>query len=80
MAENCKVYTPKEYVDEILNTIGYYGNLYGQSVLENSCGIGDILCTIVERYIISSINMGFNHDEIKKGLERDICGTEIDSE
>lgn len=80
MSENCKIYTPKEYVEEVLDAIGYSDNLYGRSVLENSCGIGDILCTIVERYIVSSINRGFNHDEIKKGLERDICGTEIDYE
>ena len=78
MAENCKVYTPREYVDEVLNAIEYSDNLFGKSVLENSCGIGDILCTIVERYIATSINAGMDHDDIKNGLERDICGTEIE--
>lgn len=78
MAENCKVYTPKEYVIEVLDAIGYINNLHGMTVLENSCGIGDILCTVVERYIVSSFQDGFTLQETKTGLESDICGTEID--
>lgn len=78
MAENCKVYTPKEYVVEVLDAIGYINNLHGMTVLENSCGIGDILCTVVERYIVSSFQDGFTLQETKTGLELDICGTEID--
>lgn len=78
MAENCKIYTPKEYVEEVLNAAGYVNDLFGKSVLENSCGVGNILCGITERYIVSSRQTGISLNEIKSGLERDICGTEID--
>ena len=38
MANNCKIFTPIEYVKELLDVIGYKDQLYGKSILENSCG------------------------------------------
>ncbi len=49
--KNCKVPTPKEYVEIMLNQVGYIENLYGRKVIENSCGEGNILIEIVRRYI-----------------------------
>jgi adenine-specific DNA-methyltransferase len=36
MANNCRIFTPTEYVNELLDAIGYKGQLYGKSILENS--------------------------------------------
>ena len=43
MANNCKIFTPIEYVKELLDVIGYKDQLYGKSILENSCGDGKIM-------------------------------------
>lgn len=51
MANNCKIFTPDTYVTELLDIAGYNWNLMGRSVLENSCGDGNILKEIVRRYI-----------------------------
>ncbi|WP_018212235.1 Eco57I restriction-modification methylase domain-containing protein [Desulfitobacterium hafniense] len=76
--ENCKVFTPVDIVQMMLNILGYTKNLYGQKVLENSCGDGSFLVEIVRRYIEDSRRRGYNKKKIKYGLEQDICGFEID--
>ena len=78
MANNCKVFTPNEYVIELLDAVGYENKLYGESVLENSCGDGFILMEIVRRYIDSCIQDHMAINDIKKGLEQDICGIELE--
>ena len=78
MANNCKVFTPKEYVEELLDAVEYRENLYGQRVLENSCGDGNILMGVVRRYISSCRTDGRTDEEIRTGLERDICGVELE--
>lgn len=78
MANNCKVFTPHEYVTELLDIIGYKNKLYGKSVLENSCGDGRILIEIVRRYIVSSVKEKIEPHDIIRGLERDICGVELE--
>ena len=49
MANNCRIFTPTKYVNELLDVIGYNDQLYGKSILENSCGDGRILVEIVRR-------------------------------
>ena len=50
---NDQVPTPVDYVDEMLDRVGYIDNVVGKIVLENSCGQGNILTSIVYRlYII----------------------------
>lgn len=80
MANNCKVFTPKEYVAELLDAVKYKKNLYGKRVLENSCGDGCILIEIVKRYIESCLKENRKADEIREGLERDIYGVELECE
>lgn len=80
MANNCKVFTPKEYVIELLDAVKYKKNLYGKRVLENSCGDGCILTEIVKRYIESCLKENRKADEIREGLERDIYGVELEHE
>ena len=76
MGANCKVFTPDPIVDFMLDTVGYSGNQYGKRIVENSCGEGNILCAIARRYIegLSGHDMAF----IKRGLEQDIVGYDVD--
>lgn len=78
MSNNCQIPTPIEYVNSMLDFAGYKSELYGKSVLENSCGEGNILCEIVKRYIEDARLAGYSKNEITAGLERDIEAYEID--
>lgn len=78
MANNCRIFTPTEYVNELLDTIGYKGQLYGKSILENSCGDGKILVEVVRRYIVSCKRKKMTNKEIKNGLEHDVYGVELE--
>ena len=75
---NDQVPTPVDYVDEMLNRIGYTDNVVGKVVLENSCGQGNILISIVYRYIMDAKRLGLSKEETKIGLERDIIAFETD--
>lgn len=79
MNKKCQVFTPKNYVKELLDSVGYIEDLYGKRILENSCGDGNILVSVVQRYIETCTAEGYSKTEIKKGLENDIYGIEIDS-
>ena len=78
MSYNCQVQTPDEFVLKMLDYIDYKHELYGKSVLENSCGKGNILIRIVERYIADAKSNEIPEALIIKGLEKDITGYEID--
>lgn len=78
MANNCQIPTPPRYVNELLNYIGYTHHLHDKSVLENSCGEGNILKEIVKRYIISSLEDGYSNEQIICGLENHITGYDVD--
>ncbi len=78
MANNCKIFTPSEYVVELLDAVGYREKLYGKRILENSCGEGNILVEIVRRYILSCRKMQKSNKEIREGLETDIWGIELE--
>ncbi len=74
--KTCKVPTPIEMVSHMLDKIGYTHSLYGQKVLENSCGEGNFLCEIVRRYIADAKQQEMTDAEIREGLVRDIHGIE----
>lgn len=78
MAENCKIYTPDTWVSILLDKVGYVADLYGKRILENSCGTGNILRRIVERYILDALKNNYTKEQIRIGLQRDITGLEID--
>ena len=80
MNKKCQIFTPDNYVDELLDNVGYTENLYGKKILENSCGTGNVLVAIVRRYISDCRKKGFSDLKIQKGLENDIYGVEIDNE
>lgn len=75
----CQIFTPKENVIQLLEWVGYKENLYGKKIIENSCGDGQILIEIVDRYINDCIKNKINLEQIKNGLENDIYGAEIDN-
>lgn len=74
----CQVFTPQKNVEQLLDFVGYTKDLYGKKVAENSCGDGNILIKIVERYIIDCLKCNMSQEKIKYGLENDIWGAEID--
>jgi len=43
MNKKCQVFTPSDYVEKLLDSVGYKRGLYGKRILENSCGDGNIL-------------------------------------
>lgn len=79
MSDHCRVFTPKEYVNTMLDIAGYTDNLFGKTVLENSCGEGEILLEIIRRYVIDCRKQGLNNHAIRAGILRDIKAYEIDA-
>lgn len=78
MNRNCQVFTPSNYVIEILDFAGYDSNLAGKKILENSCGNGNVLVQVVQRYISDCKNKGMTETEIQEGLQNDIYAMDID--
>ena len=78
MNKKCQVFTPQNYVEKLLDSIDYSHNIIGKSIMENSCGDGNILTVVVQRYIDDCRLKGCSVDEIKEGLNRDVHGVEID--
>lgn len=68
MNKKCQVFTPEDYVKELLDSIEYKHDLYGKKILENSCGDGNILVAIVQRYIDNCKEKGMSRTRIKNGL------------
>ena len=75
---NEKIKTPEAYVKRMLDEAGYIHDIYGKKVLENSCGDGQILCEIIERYMQNAIQKGIDPEELKESLQHNIRGYEID--
>ena len=78
MKRSCQIPTPSEYIKIMLDEAGYLTDLAGKRVLENSCGSGDILVEIVQRYISDCKEKGFSIKKIQQGLQQDIVGYELD--
>lgn len=78
MMDKAQVFTPKNVVEKLLDEAGYIDDIFEKTILENSCGDGNVLVEIVERYIKSGIKLLKNSNEIKNGLEKKIVGVELD--
>jgi len=76
--KKCQIFTPVEIVRKMLDYLGYSNGLYGKSILESSCGDGQFLKEIVKRYIEDCNLNKYKKSKIKKGLEHDIFGIELD--
>lgn len=79
MNKKCQVFTPTHIVIQMLDSVGYISGLYGKKIIENACGDGNILVEIVKRYIEDCLLKKYTLREIKKGLQTDIFGVEIDT-
>ncbi len=77
---NDQISTPDKYVEDMLDRIGYVKNLVGKTVLENSCGQGNILVSIVNRYIKDAKKNDLSNEYIAESLSQNIIGFEIDRE
>lgn len=73
----CQQFTPIEISNKMLDMLEYRENVYGRKIIENSCGEGNILCLVVERYIKDAIKNRLTNDQIINGLEQDIYGAEV---
>ena len=78
METRCKVFTPLDVANQMLDLVGFMGDVYGKRIVENSCGEGNILYAIVARYIDSL--KGQSTEYIRQGLEHDIIGFDIDED
>lgn len=78
--KKCQVFTPEYVVNIMLDIAGYKHDLFGKKVLESACGSGNILSQIVRRYIIHCLNKGIDYNDVKKGLENDIVGYDVEEE
>lgn len=72
--------TPEKYVNLMLDEVGYKEQLLGKTFIDNSCGDGNVLTEAVKRYIHASRREGYDIDSIKRNIECDIFGYDIDKE
>lgn len=74
-----QINTPTRLVEQMLDLGGYFGNkILRKHVLDNSCGNGQFLSAIVERYIKESLASGNSASSIATELSRYIHGIEVD--
>ena len=76
-----RIYTPDYLVSDILNQ-GHYiiGNINKKNVIDNSCGDGQFLIQVVDRYCKDFLKNDDNISLLKSELETYIHGIEIDNE
>jgi adenine-specific DNA-methyltransferase len=74
-----QVSTPDSIVNFMLDAIGYQGEaILNKHILDNSCGDGAFLKSVVKIYVEVAKEKNLSQKEIKKGLETYIHGVEID--
>ena len=74
-----KIYTPDYLVDIILNQGGYIEGLINKKhVIDNSCGDGQFIIHVIDRYIKDFLKFSTNLLELKRELETYIHAIEID--
>lgn len=74
----CQIFTPSHIVKYMLDKIDYTSNVFGKKIIDNSCGTGNILVEVVERFIVDAKKSRKHKTTIKKGLETCIVGCDID--
>ncbi|MDP2812221.1 MAG: N-6 DNA methylase [bacterium] len=75
-----RIYTPKFIVDNILDFIGYNGDILEKNIIDNSCGDGAFLIGVINRYCSSFLKKygSAKKEELKDHLEKFIHGIEIE--
>jgi len=75
---NGVVYTPEWIVKTILDNIDYTKNIYDKKIIDPACGDGAFLYITIDRFIDSALHKNKTKNEIKKLLENNIYGFDID--
>jgi len=74
-----QVFTPDWIVNEILNSLNYKEDfILNKKIIDPACGDGAFLKIIVERTIDYFLSKNYSISEIKKHLENNVYGIEID--
>ena len=50
----CQIFTPPHIVKYMLDKIDYNCNIFGKRIIDKSCGTGNILVEVVERFILDA--------------------------
>lgn len=75
-----QVFTPEYIVADMLDFCGYHGQgILNKHVIDNSCGDGAFLRSILRRYIEAAREAPFTDIEIKHQIEKYIHGIDTDS-
>lgn len=74
----CQIFTPDYIVKYMLDKIDYISNIYGKKIVDNSCGSGNILVEVVERFILDAKKVRKKNKTIKSALESCIYGYDVD--
>lgn len=74
----CQIFTPADTVKYMLDKIDYTNNVFGKRIIDNSCGSGNILIEVVERFIADAKKAKKRNSTIKKGLQSCIYGCDVD--
>lgn len=76
-----KIFTPDYLAKQIMDLGHYYGtSILNKHVIDNSCGDGQFLIQIVDRYCTEFLKKSTNIDELKNNLETYIHGIDIDND
>lgn len=76
--KNCQIFTPIETVKMMLDLIDYQSNVFGKTIIDNSCGYGNFLVEIARRFITDAISNNISKRRIKNALQKCIWGCDID--
>lgn len=78
--KKCQIFTPQHIVKYMLDLVLDDNLIFGKSFIDNSCGEGAFLEEIAERYISVLKKKKYSKDEIRKQLELNIVGCDIDEQ
>lgn len=75
---NGVVYTPQWVVNLILDNLAYDRNIHEKKIIDPACGEGAFLSEIAERFITDAKQANLNKTQIKKNIENNVFGFDID--
>lgn len=78
--KKCQVFTPHTLGEKMLSLCDYTSDPINRSFLECSCGDGALLRIAVRHYIETAKQQKIKPSQIKRGLERNFLGIEIEQE
>lgn len=74
----CQIFTPADTVKYMLDKVDYTNNIFGKRIIDNSCGTGNILIEVVNRFIADGKKTRKRKSTIIRGLESCVFGCDVD--